>query len=65
MTYDKCPRTGLMPYPVGFRHDLSIITGDNLPANPTIEPDQNIQRKCCRTLDHKQGGLMPGSQTPR
>ncbi|PTU25680.1 hypothetical protein P175DRAFT_0469193 [Aspergillus ochraceoroseus IBT 24754] len=31
VTYDRCSRHHLIPYPYGFQHDLSLVTGPNLP----------------------------------
>ena len=44
-----CPRTRLLPYPVGFEHDLSLITRPNLPRlmNPPdtqLSPDGAITK---------------------
>ncbi|KAJ5227469.1 uncharacterized protein N7469_007475 [Penicillium citrinum] len=40
LTYDRCSRHHLIPYPHGFQHDLSLITGPNLPqlTNPRNSP---------------------------
>ncbi|KXG51690.1 uncharacterized protein PGRI_090830 [Penicillium griseofulvum] len=40
VTYDRCTRHRLIPYPYGFQHDLSLITGPNLPqlTNPPHTP---------------------------
>jgi hypothetical protein len=40
VTYDRCSRHHLIPYPYGFQHDLSLVTGPELPqlTNPPGTP---------------------------
>ncbi|KAJ5193414.1 hypothetical protein N7449_009556 [Penicillium cf. viridicatum] len=40
VTYDRFTRHRLIPYPHGFQHDLSLVTGPNLPqlTNPPYTP---------------------------
>ncbi|KAI2725560.1 hypothetical protein CBS147354_4731 [Penicillium roqueforti] len=40
VTYDRCTRHRMIPYPYGFQHDLSLVTGPNLPqlTNPPNTP---------------------------
>ncbi|KAI3141939.1 hypothetical protein CBS147326_2026 [Penicillium roqueforti] len=40
VTYDRCTHHRMIPYPYGFQHDLSLVTGPNLPqlTNPPNTP---------------------------
>lgn len=40
VTYDRLSRHRFIPYPYGFQHDLSLVTGPNLPqlTNPPNTP---------------------------